>query len=90
MRAVDEGTVYEDVDVVEPIAKDGYPYRYRNRRYKGYVECKPHSLEPEWGVYHYGDEVSKAGGDNVPRSSVSEPLDLLALHSYSTAQSHEH
>src|SRR5215210_3059766 len=31
-RAVDEGTVDDDVDVVEAVAKDSYPHRDRNAR----------------------------------------------------------
>src|SRR5215208_5053027 len=89
-RPIDQRAIDDPVYVVESVAQDRYPYSDRNRRYKGYDECKPHSLEPEWCVYYYGDEVRKAGGNNVPRSSVSEPLDLLALHSYGTSQSHEH
>src|ERR671911_1047761 len=84
-RAIDESAVYEDVYVVEAVAQDRYPYCDRNRRYKGYIECKPHSLEPEGGVYHSGDDVCKDSGASVCRSSVSKPFDLLTLHSYGTA-----
>src|SRR5215218_182293 len=89
-RAIDESAVYEEVYVVEPIAQDRYPYCDRNRRYKGYIECKPHSLEPEGCVYHSGDDVCKDSGARVCRSSVSKPFDLLTLNSYGTAQSYKH
>src|SRR5215217_5536165 len=89
-RAIDESAVYEYVYVVEAVAQDRYPYGDRKRRYKGYIECKPHSLEPQWCVYHSRDDVCKDAGASVCRSSVSEPFDLLTLHSYGTAQSYKH
>src|SRR5215208_135801 len=38
----------------------------------------------------FGDDVCKNGGTNCRHSSVSEPFDLLTLHSYGTAQSYKY
>src|SRR5215212_4792405 len=88
-RAVDEGAVYEQVYVVEAIAENGYPYSDGNGWYRGYVKHKPGPVEPEWCVYHPGDNVCKSLAANVCSSSVNEPLDLLTFHSYGTTQSHK-
>ncbi len=49
--SVDEGAVDEKVYVVEPVAKDSYPYSDRNSRCPDYENRLPGPLEPGWCVY---------------------------------------
>ena len=88
-RAVDEGTVYEQVYLVEPIAKDGYPYGNRNGCTRGRENRQPGPREPRWCLYRQGNDVND-GAYCVYRSSVSEPFDLLALYPDCPAQPHKH
>jgi hypothetical protein len=89
VRAVDEGAVYEGIYLVEAVSEDGYTHRDRDGWRYGYVECKPHPLEPEVCVYQPRDHVCKYDAANSCRSSVSEPLDLLALYTCGTMQTHK-
>src|SRR5215211_5412251 len=89
-RAIDEGTVDDNVYVVEAIAKDGYPNRDRDGRDHGYENRITGPLEPEGRVYHRRYDVCKEEADNCCRSCVSEPFDLLTLYPDGMTQAHEH
>src|SRR5919112_4110824 len=87
-RAVDEGAVDEEVDVVESIAKDGYPYSDGDARCHDYDDRVRNPLVPAWRVYRDGDDEKNAADDKPP-GSVGKPLQLLALYPYSPAQSYK-
>src|SRR5215211_1678832 len=89
-RPVDEGAVDDDVYVVEPIAKNGYPHGDRNGRYQQEKNRVPDPLEPEGHLNHVGDDFGKYEAHDCCGSGVSEPLDLLALYPCGPAQAHKH
>src|SRR5215218_657924 len=87
--SIDEGAIYDDVDVVKAIAKDGRSDRDRNGRDQGYENRIPGPLEPEGCVYHCWYDVCEEEANNCCCSSVSEPFDLLAFYPFGPAQAYE-
>src|SRR5215216_4703976 len=78
-RAVDEGAVYEDVYVVEPVAQDRDAHRNRQAHDTGYHQHGAAPSQPNY-THRCGDYIGEDGACGQRRHSVSEPLDLLALY----------
>src|SRR5215208_290266 len=78
-RSVDEGTVYDEVYVVEVVAQDRYAHRNRQAHYTGYHQCGADPVQPHY-THRFRDHVGEGGACGQHRYGVREPLDLLALY----------
>src|SRR5215212_6945641 len=86
--SIDEGAIYDDVDVVKAIAKDGRSNRDRNGRDQGYENRIPGPLEPEGCVYHCWYDVCEEEANSCWCSSVGEPFGGLAVCPFGPARAY--
>ena len=76
-RTVDEGAVYEEVDLVEAVFEDRDPRSHRDGSAQQ-VKRRPNPLSPrERGRVHKTRSYSESGAENA--TSKYEPLDLLVI-----------
>src|SRR5215203_2425792 len=87
-RSVDEGTVYDEVYVVEVIAQDCYAHRDRQAHDTGYYQYGTDPVQPHY-THRFRDHVGEGGACGQHRYGVSEPLDLLTLHPLGAPQPYE-
>src|SRR5215218_473664 len=78
-RTVDEGTVYDEIYVVEVVAQDRYAHRNRQAHDTSYYQCGADPLQPHY-THRFRDHVGEGGAGGEHRYGVREPLDLLTLH----------
>src|SRR5918997_1115079 len=78
-RTVDEGTVYDEVYVVEVVAQDRYAHRNWQAHYTGYYQYGTDPVQPHY-THRFRDHVGEGGAGGQHRYGVREPLDLLALY----------
>src|SRR5215204_5867479 len=78
-RTVDEGTVYDEVYVVEVVAQDRYAHRNRQAHDTGYYQYGTEPVQPHY-THRFRDHVGEGGAGGQHRYGVSEPLYLLALY----------
>ena len=79
-RAVDEGAVDDEVYVVESVAHDRDPHGDRDAYKADENECVSNPSEPHQRK-RFRDDVLEDGTTRRYRSSIGEPLGLLALYS---------
>src|SRR5215210_3404969 len=84
-RSVDEGTVYDEVYVVEVVAQDRYAHRNRQAHDTGYYQCGADPIQPHY-THRFRDHVGEGGACGQHRYGVREPLDLLALYPLGASQ----
>src|SRR5918995_775770 len=87
-RTVDEGTVYDEVNVVEVVAQDRYAHCNRQAHDTSYYQYGTDPVQPHH-THRFRDYVREgcAGGEH--RYGVSEPLDLLALYPLGSPQPYQ-
>src|SRR5215217_5352214 len=84
-QAVDEGTVYDEIYVVEVVAQDCYAHRNRQAHDTGNYQYGADPVQPHY-THGFRDHVGECGAGGQHRYCVSEPLDLLALYSLGAPQ----
>src|ERR671911_2941758 len=87
-RTVDEGTVYDEVNVVEVVAQDRYAHRNRQAHDTGYYQYGTDPVQPHC-PHRFRDRVGEGSVCGQHRHGVCEPLDLLALYSLGAPQPYE-
>src|SRR5918995_1388017 len=87
-RTVDEGTVYDEVNVVEVVAQDRYAHRNRQAHDTGYYQYGTDPVQPHC-PHRFRDRVGEGSACGQHRHGVCEPLDLLALYSLGAPQPYE-
>src|SRR5215203_204630 len=87
-RTVDEGTVYDEVYVIEVVPQDRYAHRNRQAHDTSYYQCGADPVQPHY-THRFRDHVGEGGAGGQHRYGVSEPLDLLALSSLGASQPYE-
>src|SRR5918997_2199597 len=87
-RSVDEGTVYDEVYVVEVVAQDRYAHRDRQAHDTGYYQYGTDPPQPHY-THRFRDHIGEGGAGGQHRYGVSEPLDLLALYPLGAPQPHQ-
>src|SRR5215210_6328655 len=78
-RAVYEGTVYDEVYVVEMVAQDRYANCNRQAHDTGYYQNGTGPVQPHY-THRFRDHIGEGGASGQHRYGVREPLDLLALY----------
>src|SRR5215212_1010528 len=87
-RSVDEGTVYDEVYVVEVVAQDRYAHRNRQAHDTGYYQYGADPVQPHY-THRFRDHVGEGGAGGQHRYCVSEQLDLLALYPVGAPQPYQ-
>jgi hypothetical protein len=87
-RTVDEGPVYEEINVVEAVTKDCYAYCNRQAHDTGNYQHGADPLQPHH-PHRFRDYIGEDGACSQHRYGVGEPLYLLALHPHRAAQPYQ-
>src|SRR5215213_6702272 len=78
-RAIDEGAVYDEIYLVEPVAHYRYPYGDWEGYERGYENDESGPLQPS-SAHRFGDSIGKDTSGGRHHRGISRPLDLLAFY----------